>query len=101
MLILVENTNCASPYEQVNADDRVKKICDTLSIGVSIQNILLTATELGYGTLWIANTCFAYDEIVEAADIKGQLVGAISIGVADESPAMRSRKAFEEVVEYR
>ena len=101
VLILVENTNCVSPYEPVNADDRVKEICDTLSIGASIQNILLTATELGYGTLWIANTCFAYDEIVEAADIKGQLVGAISLGVADESPAMRSRKAFEEVVEYR
>lgn len=54
VLIVIENTNGTSPYIAIDADDRVTEICDTLSIGASVQNILLTATKSGYGTLWIA-----------------------------------------------
>lgn len=57
-----------------------------------MQNILLTATELGYGTLWIANTCYAYNELAEFIGIKGQLVGAVSLGIANEKPNPRPRK---------
>ena len=99
--IIIENTNGLYPYSEIDADNRVTEICDTLSIGASVQNILLTATELGYGTLWIANTCFAYDELVNFIDIKGQLVGAISLGVPNEVPNQRPRKEFDEVVEFR
>ena len=101
VLIVIENTNGTSPYVEIDADDRVTEICDTLSIGASVQNILLTATELGYGTLWIANTCFAYNELVEFMDIKGQLVGAVSLGIANETPDQRPRKDFIDVVEFR
>ena len=101
VLIMIENTNGTSPYLPIDTDRRVAEICDSLSIGASIQNILLAATELGYGTLWIANTCFAYNELVEFTGIKGQLIGAISLGVANESPAQRPRKDFSEVVEFR
>ena len=101
VLIMIENTNGTSPYLEIDTDHRVTEICDTLSIGASIQNILLTATELGYGTLWIANTCFAYNELVDFMGIKGQLVGAISLGIADEAPEQRPRKDFSEVVEFR
>lgn len=101
VLIVIENTNGKSPYVEINADDRITEICDSLSIGASVQNMLLTATELGYGTLWIANTCFAYKELEEFIKIKGQLVGAISLGVADEQPNPRPRKNIKDVVEYR
>ena len=101
VLIMVENTNGTSPYLEINTDRRVAEICDSLSIGASIQNILLTATELGYGTLWIANTCFAYNELVDFMGIKGQLIGAISLGLPNESPNPRPRKAFADVVEFR
>ena len=101
VLIMVENTNGTSPYLAIDADRRVTEICDSLSIGASIQNILLTATKLGYGTLWIGNTCFAYSELVQFMGITGQLVGAISLGIADEAPAQRPRKDFSEVVEFR
>ena len=46
VLIVIENTNGTSPYIAIDADDRVTEICDTLSIGASVQNILLTATKL-------------------------------------------------------
>lgn len=101
VLIMIENTNGRSPYQSVDADDRITEICDTLSIGASVQNMLLTATELGYGTLWIANTCFAYNELVDFIGIKGQLVGAVSVGAADEHPSPRPRKDISEVVEFR
>lgn len=76
-------------------------ICDTLSIGASVENMLLTATELGYGTLWIANTCFAYEELVAYMEITGQLIGAVSLGLSAENPNPRPRKSMREVVEYR
>lgn len=101
VLIIIENTNGKSPYISIDTDERITEICDTLSIGASVQNMLLTATELGYGTLWIANTCFAYNELIEFTGIKGQLVGAVSIGVAKEQPNARPRKDFSEVVEFR
>lgn len=101
VLIIIENTNGRSPYTEINADGRIAEICDTLSIGASVQNILLTATELGYGTLWIANTCFAYNELADFIGIKGQLVGAISLGIPNEHPGPRPRKNILEVVEFR
>lgn len=57
VLIIIENTNGTSPYKQIDSERRVSEICDTLLIGASVENMLLKATELGYGTLWIANTC--------------------------------------------
>ncbi|MCM1298798.1 MAG: nitroreductase family protein [Firmicutes bacterium] len=101
VLIIVENIYGQSPYIDIDADDRVAEICNTLSIGASVQNILLKATELGYGTLWIANTCFAYNELSEHIGIKGQLVCAISLGYADEYPCPRPRKNISEILEFR
>ncbi len=101
VLIVVENINGKSPYQSIDSEDRITEICDTLSIGASIQNMLLTATELGYGTLWIANTCFAYEELVNYMGISGQLVGAISLGYPNEQPDPRPRKKLEDVVEFR
>lgn len=101
IIIMVLNTNGKSPFLSVDTDDRITEICDTLSIGASIENMLLTAEEMGLGTLWIANTCFAYKELVSYLDTEAQLVGAIALGYANESPAQRPRKKLDEIVEYR
>ena len=101
VLIIIENVYGQSPYIDIDPDNRITEICDTLSIGASVQNILLTATGLGYGTLWIANTCFAYKELIDFIGTKGQLVGAIALGIANESPNPRPRKAISEVLEFR
>ncbi len=101
MLIAVVNTNGKSPFTPVDCDDRVTEICDTLSIGAAVQNMLLTAEHLGLGTLWIANTCFAYPELTEFLKTNGQLVGAVAVGYAEETPAARARKSLYEVAEYR
>lgn len=101
ILIVILNTNCGSPFAEIDADSRITEICDTLSIGASIENMLLKATELGLGTLWIANTCYAYEELTEYLETTHQLVGAIALGYADETPNQRPRKILEDIVEYR
>ena len=101
VVIIVMNTNGGSPYEAVDADQRLAEICDSLSIGAAIENMILKATELGLGTLWIANTCFAYDVMVAFIQSPGQLIGAVTLGYAAEDPLPRPRKAMNEVLEYR
>lgn len=101
VLIMILNTNGISIFEKIGVDERVTEICDSLSIGASVENMLLRATELGIGSLWIANTCFAYKELVEFIGTEKQLVGAVALGYADESPNARPRKDFENVVEFR
>lgn len=100
VIIIVMDPDGKSPYEPVNSDERLAEICDSLSIGASIQNMLLKATELGLGTLWIANTCFAYNDMVEVIPSKGQLIGAVAVGYAAEKPHPKPRKKLEEILEY-
>ncbi|MBQ7783480.1 MAG: nitroreductase family protein, partial [Oscillospiraceae bacterium] len=94
-------TNGYSPFIEINSDDRITEICDTLSIGASIENILLKSTEIGIGTLWIANTCFAYPELVDFLNTQNKLIGAIALGYANETPPPRPRKDSADVIEYR
>ncbi len=101
VLIVVLNTNGDSPYEPINTDRRISEICDSLSIGAAIENMLLEAAELGLGTLWIANSCFAYPELVECVETEDQLVSIVALGYPDESPDMRPRKAMSDIVEYQ
>lgn len=101
ILIVILNTNCGSPFVEIDTDHRFTEICDTLSIGASIENMLLKATDMGLGTLWIANTCYAYKELTAYLNTTKQLVGAIALGYADEAPAQRPRKPIDEIVEYR
>lgn len=101
VIICVLNTNGASPFNQVDLFGRITEICDTLSIGGAIQNLLLKATEMGLGSLWIANTFFAHDAMTAYIGTEYQLASAIALGYADEEPVMRPRKKFEELIEFR
>ena len=101
IIIIVLNENGGSPFAEINADDRITEMCDLLSIGASIENMLLKATELGLGTLWIANTCYAYDELTAFLGTDSQLTGAIALGYAEESPSPRPRKPLDEVADFR
>ena len=101
VVIIVMNTNGQSPYEEIDTDRRLSEICDSLSIGASIENMLLKATQLGLGTLWIANTCFAYHDMMQVIQSSGQLIGAVALGYPDEQPPKRPRKPLEDILEYR
>ncbi len=73
----------------------------TAGLARSSTTCLLEAERLGIGTLWIANTCFAYPELTESINGQGQLIGAVALGYADEAPRQRPRKMLDDIVEYR
>lgn len=100
VVMIVLNTNGKSPFVQLDVDERFSEMNDLLSIGASIENILLKAEELNIGTLWIGNTCFAYQELMEYIGSTAELVGAVALGYKAEAPAMRPRKKIEDIMVY-
>ena len=72
------------------------------STGGAIQTMLLAATELGLGSLWICDVLFAADEVMHWLGRTGEvLVAAVTLGYADESPGPRPRRPWQEVTEWR
>ena len=101
VVMMILNTNGTSPFIDHDVDDRITESCDLLSIGAFIENMLLKAEEIGIGTLWIANTCFAYPELVSYLKTDYELVGAIALGYANERPNPRPRKKLGDFTEFR
>lgn len=66
-----------------------------------MENMTLTATELGLGSLWICDTYFAYDELNRWLNVDGELIAAMTIGYANETPPARPRKKLEDIVQWR
>jgi len=72
------------------------------SIGAAIQNLCLAATDVGLGSLWIADVLFGQDAIEAAYARPGEtLVAAVAIGWAAEAPPARPRRPLGEIVEWR
>jgi len=64
---------------------------------IAVEHIILAATALGYGTCWIG--AFNEDEVKRILKIPKNLavIALLPIGVPDESPPPRPRKAFTEI----
>lgn len=64
---------------------------------IAVEHMVLEATELGYGTCWIG--AFNEDAVKKVLNIPPELkvVCVIPIGVPDEEPPARPRKAIEEI----
>ncbi len=75
-------------------------VVDVQSIGAAIQNMLLAATELGLGTLWICDVFYAYDELRSWLGRDDQMIAAVSIGYPEESPDARPRRPLEDVTTW-
>ena len=70
--------------DSLNEEDRIYEICNAQSIGAAMENMTLTATELGLGSLWICDIYFAYEELSRWLGTEGTLVAAMSFGHPDE-----------------
>lgn len=70
---------------------------DILSIGGAVQNILLRATDMGLGSLWIGNTSLIEEELKEILNTDLRVVSTVAIGYKDQNPHARPRKTLEEV----
>lgn len=100
-VIFIVNTLGAELSRVLMVDERVYEICNAQSIGAAVQNMSLTAVELGLGSLWVCNTFFAQRELNEWLNTDGELFAALAVGYAAEAPAQRPRKPVDNTVEWR
>lgn len=100
-IIFVINSLGKDILSELTPEEHIHEICNIQSISASIQNMLLTATEKGIGSLWICDIYFAYSELCEWLNSDGQLIAAIALGYPDEFPKERPRKKLDDVIEWR
>lgn len=98
VIILIYNAE-NKPGEN-NGDNRYAWSANIQSIGGAIQTMLLEATDMGLGTLWICDVFYAEQQISEWLNREDELVAAVAIGYADENPNPRPRRNWQEVTEW-
>ncbi len=101
VIIFIVNPLGVALDKYLNAEERIYEICNAQSVGAAIENMTLTATELGLGSLWICDTYFAYKELCGWLNKEGELLAALAIGYADEMPSSRPRKNIKDIAEWR
>lgn len=62
VLIFVINTLSKEYRKFLSFEEHIVEICDIQAICASIENMLLTANNLGLGSLWIGDIFFVYPE---------------------------------------
>ncbi len=101
IIVFVVNELGKSILVELTPEEHIYEICNIQSISASIENMLLTATEKGIGSLWICDIYFAYSELCEWLNSDGQLIAAVAFGYPNEFPKERPRKRIEDIVEWR
>lgn len=71
---------------------------DILSIGAAIENMILSFTDMGLGSVWIGNTNLINDVVKDILNVEYETVSSIAVGVPGQSPKPRPRKNIEDVV---
>lgn len=99
--IIVMNTLSCDPLKSISHGKRISEIHNTLSVGAAIENMLLRATQLGLGSLWVGNTVYAHKELTSYLGTSEQIAGAVALGYANEIPEGRPKKTLDEIIEFR
>lgn len=98
--IMVYNPRQKQGTEQTEFQ-RVMWSVDTQSVGAAIQNMLLKATELGLGSLWICDVFFAREQVSAWLGRDDEMIAAVTLGWPAEEPAARPRKPWQEITRWR
>jgi nitroreductase len=81
--------------------ERFMELANAQSVGACIENMCLAATDMGIGSLWICDVFQAYHALIKWLDSDKQLIAALSIGYAEESPPTRPRRPLGEITTWR
>lgn len=95
--IFIFNPEGLPPWRKHSIEQMFDDVVDIQSVGAAIQNMLLAASELGLGSLWICDVFHAYEPLCDWLGEKGEMIAAVSLGYPGESPAARPRKSYAEV----
>jgi F420 biosynthesis protein FbiB-like protein len=98
--VFVFNPDGVHPWLTRSIDQMFMDVVNIQSVGAAIQNMLLAALDLGIGSLWICDVFYAYEELRTWLGEKSQMIAAVSLGYADESPGARPRKPPSEVTRW-
>ena len=98
--VFVFNPHGIHPWLAHSIDQNFQDVVNIQSIGAAIQNMLLAALDLGVGSLWICDVFYAYEQLLEWLGEEGQMIAAVALGYADESPAARPRMSLGEVARW-
>ena len=101
VVIFVLNPLGKGMFSPLNDEDRIYELCNIQSVSAAIENMLLEATDMGIGSLWICDIFFAYEELCAWMDCGDELVAAVAFGYPEESPPPRPRKKLEDVVVWK
>ena len=74
LTVFVFNAHGIDPWLEHSTDQIFQELVDVQSIGAAIENMLLAATDLEIGSLWIADVLYAVTELKTWLKEEGQLV---------------------------
>jgi len=98
--VFAHNTDGIHPWKARKEHESWWDCATVQSVGAAIENLLLAATELGLGSLWVADVWDAYPELNEWLGTDHQLVSAILLGWTDQTPPVPPRKPMDAVVRW-
>jgi nitroreductase len=98
--IFVFNPHGMHPWLTRSIEQMFLDVVNVQSIGAAIQNMVLAAKDVGLGSLWICDVFDAYGELCGWLGEECQMIAAVSLGYADESPGPRPRKPVSEVTRW-
>jgi nitroreductase/predicted transcriptional regulator YdeE len=98
--VFVFNPGKKGPLLAQSIEQYLADLVDVQSIGAAIQNMLLTAEELGLGSLWVCDVFSAYEELSSWLGERSALIAAVCFGFPDEHPMARKRKPLEDMVHW-
>jgi len=87
-------------HEEVN---RLRNYPDYQNAGACIQNILLSAVDLGYGACWLSAPLIAREEIERILQVEAprQVMAFVAVGKASGSTKPKAKKNFNEIFNLR
>ena len=82
-------------------DDKTWFEGDYLSIGCAVEHMVLKATDLGLGSLWLRDVIYLRQEITNLFDLKDmELVTGLAIGYPKEEKYLAKKKNIEEIMRW-
>ena len=96
---VLEKSVTLSPVE-INS---MRNFPDIQSAGACIQNILLAASDLGYGACWLSAPMMAKQELEKILEIQNSssLMAFVAVGRAIHPPKPKTRKNIDEILSWR
>ena len=98
--IFVHNMDGIHPWKACEENGSWWDIATVQSVGAAIQNMLLAATALGLGSLWIADVWEAYPELNGWLETDHQMVSTASLDYLDIDPQAPPRRPMKDIVRW-